>query len=69
MGQERHVPSHHRGAQGPVLRIDKKACNRDETALASLPDSSLMQKRRSGSESILLREEEAQWAVVPWSQR
>lgn len=59
MGQEGHDPGHHGGAQGPVLGIDKRTCNRDETALASLPDSSLMQKR-SGSESILLREEEAQ---------
>lgn len=56
MGQERHDLGHHGGAHGSVLGIDKKACNRDETALPSLPDSSLMQKRRSGSESILLRE-------------
>lgn len=55
-----------RRSPGAVLRIDKKECDRNEIEAACPPDSSLsLQRRTRGSESVLLGEEEAQWAVVP----
>lgn len=55
-------------ASCPWQRQESMQQERDEPA--SLPDSSLsLQKRRKGSESTLVRGEEAREAAVPWSQR